>query len=71
MKDYFFEEYELKVVARIAAPKLDKSSELSKGLFEAVQEALQKRKDILVAVAALTIEPIEKGKTNERSKTGF
>lgn len=71
MRDPFFEEYELKVVARVAAPVLNQNNNLSKELFEAVEEALKKRKDVLVAVTGLTIEPIEKGNTNERSKTGF
>ena len=71
MKDPFFEEYEMKFSARIAAPMLRQAGNLSQELFEAVQEALQKRKDILVAVTSLTIEPIEQGKPNERSKTGF
>ena len=63
MKDPFFEEYELKINARIAAPMLRQSNNLSQELFEVVQEALQKRRDILVAVTSLTIEPIEQGKS--------
>lgn len=63
MKDPFFEEYEVKVSARLAVPMLNETGNLSKELFEAVEQALRMRRDILVAVTSLTIEPIEKGKT--------
>lgn len=63
MKDPFFEEYEVKVFARLAVPMLNETGNLSKELFDAIEQALRMRRDILVAVTSLTIEPIEKGKT--------
>ena len=70
MKDPFFEEYELKVGARVAIPRLADSGKYAKELFDAVQKALADRKDMLVAVTSATFEPL-KGEANERSKTGF
>ena len=61
MKEPFFEEYELKVVARIAAPSLSNTN-LSKDLYENVLDALTKRRDILVGVTSLTIEPVTERK---------
>ena len=61
MKEPFFEEYELKVVARIAAPTLANTN-LSKDLYENVLDALTKRRDILVGVTSLTIEPVTERK---------
>lgn len=61
MKEPFFEEYELRVVARIAAPTLDNTN-LSKALYENVLDALTKRRDILVGVTSLTIEPVTERK---------
>lgn len=61
MKEPFFEEYELKVVARIAAPTISHTN-LSKDLYENVLDALTKRRDILVGVTSLTIEPVTERK---------
>lgn len=69
MRDPFFEEYEMRVTARIAAP-MASSSNLAQSLLDTVEMALRDRKDMLVAVTSITIEPVER-KDHERSKTGF
>ena len=69
MRDPFFEEYEMKVTARIAAP-VDEGNNLAQSIFETVQAALENRKDMLVAVTSISIQPVER-KEHERSKTGF
>lgn len=70
MKEKFFEEYELRIYARVAVPKLIEPGRASKELSEVVQSALGKRTDMLVAVTTTMFEPLQ-GEPNERSKTGF
>ena len=69
MRDPFFEEYEMRIVARVAAP-MASSKNLAQSLLETVEAALNNRKDLLVAVTSIAIEPVER-KDHERSKTGF
>ena len=70
MKEKFFEEYELRIYARVAVPKMIEPGRASKELFEAVQATLGKRTDMLVALTTTTFEPLQ-GDPNERSKAGF
>ena len=70
MRDPFFEEYEMRVVARIAAPMAARDGNaLAQSLLETVEEALRERKDMLVAVTSITIQPVKEN--HERSKAGF
>ena len=69
MREPFFEEYELRVTARIAAP-MDAGDKLSQSIFETIQAALAQRKDMLTAITSVTLQPVER-KDHERSKTGF
>ena len=70
MRDPFFEEYEMRIVARVAAPMAANNNTLTQSLLDTVEIALRNRKDILVAVTSVSIEPVER-KDHERSKTGF
>lgn len=70
MREPFFEEYEMRIVARVAAPMAANNNTLSQSLLDTVEIALRNRKDMLVAVTSITIEPVER-KEHERSKTGF
>ena len=70
MREPFFEEYEMRIVARVAAPMAANNNTLAQSLLDTVEMALRDRKDMLVAVTSITIEPVER-KEHERSKTGF
>jgi hypothetical protein len=59
----FFEEYKLTFTVRIATP-VGRERELSSELFDALNDAISARKDILVGVASILIEPT-KGDLNE------
>lgn len=59
MKDPFFEEYEMRVVARVAAPMAADNGTLAQSLLETVEMALRDRKDMLVAVTSITITPVK------------
>lgn len=62
MKDPFFEEYEMRVVARIAAPMASPNSSLAQSLLDTVEIALRDRKDMLVAVTSITLQPVKEEK---------
>lgn len=70
MRDRYFEEYELRIYARVAVPKILDTSKLPNEFFDAVREALAKRNDALVVVTSAMFEPLQE-ETNERSKRGF
>ena len=71
MRDRYFEEYELRIYARVAVPKiLDTSKSPNEFFFDAVREALAKRNDALIVVTSAIFEPLQE-ETNERSKRGF
>lgn len=69
MSDRFFDEYQVTFRVRIAAPS-NRPGNFSAELFDALSDAISARRDILVGVASIMIDPI-KGEPNERSKTGF
>lgn len=70
MREPFFEEYEMRIVARVAAPMAANNNTLAQSLLDTVEIALRNRKDLLVAVTSVSIDPVER-KEHERSKTGF
>ena len=70
MKEPFFEEYELRVYARVTVPRITEAGRISSEIFDDVLDCLSKRKDMLVALTSTTLEPL-KGKNDERSKTSF
>lgn len=69
MSERFFDEYQVTFRVRIAAP-VKRDRDLSVELFDALSDAISARKDILVGMASIVIDPT-KGEMNERSKTGF
>lgn len=64
----FFQEYEVKFRARVAAPS--HARDLSVDLYDALSEALEGTKGIIVSGMSIVIEPV-KGESDERSKTGI
>ena len=69
MNDRFFDEYSVTFRVRIAAPT-NRAGNLSAELFDALSDAISARRDILVGVASIVIDPT-KGEPSERSKTGI